>query len=157
MQRVPKRHKYDIGLGSNDDLNINKAAQLYNLQPLDKRIEDVYKCYLGGGELPAPFLPENMWNEWLWGFDPSEACNIDCLMNRSHLLGLLLARYRAIYQPRYAASDSTIEVILGSRSSTACLCLFDTPIRNYSLRQLRDTVKHPSSNLFIFIRFVFFH
>jgi hypothetical protein len=93
-----KRQRYDIGLGSSTHTPSNDTTQAYSLAAWDKQVEEAYQCSVEGRVLPEPFLPENMWNEWLWGFDPTEPCSMECLMNRSHLLGLMLARYRAVYQ-----------------------------------------------------------
>jgi hypothetical protein len=141
---MTKRKRYDIGLRSSNEVG-DHAAQTYSLQMWDKQIEDAYQQFAAEKKLPEPFLPENMWNEWLWGFDPTEACHIECLLNRSHLLGLLLARYRALYQVKYSTSTSTIAELLGSKNDGAHyqrLCLFDTPVNTYSLRHLRDTVQN---------------
>ena len=43
--------------------------------------------------------PQSVWNEWLWGCDLAEPVTVDCLLNRAHLLGLLIARYRALREP----------------------------------------------------------
>lgn len=38
-------------------------------------------------------LPDSIWDEWLWGTDALQECHMDVMMNRMHLLGLLIARY----------------------------------------------------------------
>jgi len=43
--------------------------------------------------------PPSVWHEWLWGCDLLEPATVDCLLNRSHLLGLLIARVRALREP----------------------------------------------------------
>ena len=40
-------------------------------------------------------LPPDLWNDWLWRSDPEEALAPSVLLNRSHLLGLLICRQRA--------------------------------------------------------------
>jgi hypothetical protein len=145
---MSKRQRYDIGLRCSDEAG-DHVARDYDLQPWDKKIEETYLQHITGSELPEPFLPGNMWNEWLWGFDPTEPCHIECLMNRSHLLGLLLARYRAMYQIRYSTSESTLMELLGLQNDNVNhgrLCLFDTPVNTYSLRHLRDTVQNIQLN-----------
>lgn len=37
-------------------------------------------------------IPDSIWNEWLWRCDPLQECHMDLLLNRMHLLGLLIAR-----------------------------------------------------------------
>jgi hypothetical protein len=89
---MSKRNKYDIGLAISDSSASGPTDINYSLAPWNRRVEEAYQCHVGGTVLPEPFLPVDMWNEWLWGFDPTEPCNIECLLNRSQLLGLLLAR-----------------------------------------------------------------
>ena len=43
--------------------------------------------------------PPSIWKEWLWQCDLSEPVSVDCLLNRMHLLGLLIARLRARREP----------------------------------------------------------
>lgn len=43
--------------------------------------------------------PKEIWGEWLWGCDLAEPVSVDSLLNRSHLLCLLIARYRALREP----------------------------------------------------------
>jgi hypothetical protein len=75
--------------------------------------------------------PPSVWNEWLWGCDLLEPASVDSLLNRSHLLGLLIARVRALREPGLA--DVCISVpntaYAGSRVSTL------------TARQLQDTLQ----------------
>lgn len=143
--RPLKRSKYDIGLVSSEGGVGRDVTYAYSLHKWNTHIEEAYAQYVKNEPLPEEFLPSNMWTEWLWGFNPEQHCGIECLMNRSHLLGLLLARYRAIYQVQYQKSERTLLDILGS-SRDARLCLFDAPVANYSLRQLRDTLQNIQLN-----------
>ena len=43
--------------------------------------------------------PPSIWHEWLWECDLAEPVTVDCLLNRMHLLGLLIARLRALREP----------------------------------------------------------
>ena len=43
--------------------------------------------------------PQEIWNEWLWGCDLTEPVTVDCLLNKAQLLGLLIARFRALREP----------------------------------------------------------
>ena len=50
------------------------------------------------GELNREFeqtgrLPPGVWDEWLWGTDPDEAYEPEILMNKNHLLGVLICRF----------------------------------------------------------------
>jgi hypothetical protein len=137
-----KRNKYDIGLPRQDvgEEECNRV-ECYSLEPWNKLVEEAYRSLEERGEVREAFLPPNMWNEWLWGFDPTEACHIECLLNRSQLLGLLLARYRAIYQVRYSTSSNTLVDFLGDEG-VGMLSLLDIAVKAYNLRELRDTIQN---------------
>lgn len=62
------------------------------------------------------------------------------LMNRSHLIGLLLARGHAAFEDDDEASEKSIEGILGGRGGR--LGLLRKSIETQSLRELRDTVQN---------------
>ena len=49
-----------------------------------------------GADLPSPAA---LWDRWLWGCDAAEPGTPQCLLNEMHLLGLLIARYRALREP----------------------------------------------------------
>ena len=96
-------------------------------------------------------LPDSIWDEWLWHTDALEECHMDLMMNRMHLMGLLIARYRSCKQVRFSRSNASLRQIYEKNSSNSSsqgtekndkllLWLFDTPVRNYSLRQLMDTL-----------------
>jgi hypothetical protein len=76
-------------------------------------------------------LPEDVWDRWLWHTDAAELATKDCLLNEMHLLGLIIARYRALREPKLADHVLNIPLITHLRS------------RVYSLspRQLRDVVE----------------
>ena len=40
-----------------------------------------------------------MYQEWLWECDLAEPTSVDCLLNKAHLLGILIARFRALREP----------------------------------------------------------
>ena len=44
------------------------------------------------------FMPDQAWGQWIWQENPLEETHIDLMLNRMHLLGLLIARYRAVFQ-----------------------------------------------------------
>jgi hypothetical protein len=48
---------------------------------------------LHDGHQYDPMLPDSIWDEWLWGTDALQECHMDVMMNRMHLLGLLIARW----------------------------------------------------------------
>ena len=43
--------------------------------------------------------PQHIWDEWLWGCELAEPLTVDCLLNKAHLLGILIARFRALREP----------------------------------------------------------
>lgn len=95
---------------------------------------------------PQDCLPDSMWEEWLWGTDALQECSMDVMMNRMHLLGLLIARYRACMQERFKRSNLSLIQMLSVKNDGGAdvgmkqLCLFDSPVRTYSIRQLMDTL-----------------
>jgi len=44
-------------------------------------------------------LPSSVWDEWIWESDMHERLTPQMMLNKSHLLGLLVARFRALRQP----------------------------------------------------------
>ena len=81
---------------------------------------------------PEATLPASLWVEWLWQTDLHEPVSVDCLLNRAHLLGLLIARYRASREPwlmNVCVSLGRHMVYAGSRVATM------------TARQLQDTVQ----------------
>ena len=87
-------------------------------------------------------LPDSIWAEWLWSSDALQECHMDIMLNRMHLLGLLVARYRATRQTRFNNSNASLTSMLGGSSSESFkrLSLFECPVRKYTLRQLLDTL-----------------
>ena len=79
-------------------------------------------------------LPTGIWHEWLWGTDPEEPCHIDVLLNRNHLLGLLVCRCKFLKMPAAPAEQPAVEKD-GSR-----MTIMDTPVHAMSWRELKDTV-----------------
>ena len=74
-------------------------------------------------------LPEEIWHEWLWGTDPEEPYHMDVLLNRNHLLGLLVCRYKHLNTPEAAPG-----------CSASRMTIMDKPVRDMSWRELKDTV-----------------
>lgn len=75
--------------------------------------------------------PPSIWNEWLWLCDLSEPVTVDCLLNRMHLLGLLIARHRALRQPHLMQVCVNLPQMVHQHARVAQL----TP------RQLKDVVE----------------
>ena len=75
-------------------------------------------------------LPLTVWDWWLWGCDLAEPVSVDCILNRMHLHGLLIARFRALKEPSLANVCLGIPGIVHHQANVAAL----TP------RQLQDVV-----------------
>jgi hypothetical protein len=86
-----------------------------------------------------------LWDEWLWFCNPSEDCSVELLLNRCHMIGLLLARYKAV---SYVDLDlkSIQEIIFSdnndNNNNINLLCLIPGPISEYTLRELRDALQN---------------
>lgn len=91
------------------------------------------------GSVPRQFLSEtrdNMWSDFLWAHDPMQPLNKQAMLNACFASGLVLARYVALEQMN---PFKTMAAHFGARSR---LVLFDSPIRLFTLRQLRDTMQN---------------
>jgi hypothetical protein len=75
--------------------------------------------------------PPSIWNEWLWQCDLNEPVSVDCLLNRMHLLGLLIARHRALREPHLMHICIALPQMVHQHTAVAQL----TP------RQLKDVVE----------------
>lgn len=75
-------------------------------------------------------LPEHTWLQWLWRTDPNEELSPTVLLNKSHLLGLLLCRQRAMRADRLAAApappDERMRLMVKPPSEMALSELSDT-------------------------------
>jgi hypothetical protein len=90
------------------------------LSPLNAQLAAV-------GELPA-----EAWHEWLWGTDPEEAYHLDVLLNRNHLLGLLVCRYKHLNGREVGGSAYF--------AAQQRLTIMDKPVERMTWRELKDTV-----------------
>ncbi len=75
-------------------------------------------------------LPPALWDTWLWKCDLAEPTSADCILNKMHLLGLLISRYRAMREPALVNVCLSLPGIVNFRENVAKL----TP------RQLKDVV-----------------
>jgi hypothetical protein len=80
-------------------------------------------------------LPEDIWTQWLWKSDPEEAFAPGVLMNRCHLLGLLVCRHQAMVLPSSSAAAPPPPDCSDSR-----MTLMKKAPSAMSLRELKDTV-----------------
>ena len=86
-------------------------------------------------------LPPGIWHEWLWGTDPEEPCHIDVLLNRNHLLGLLVCRCKFLKMPPpLPAHEQQPQPAAQGLSKENRMTIMDTPVHAMSWRELKDTV-----------------
>ena len=78
-------------------------------------------------------LPEDVWTRWLWQTDAEEPLSPTVLLNRSHLLGLLVSRHQGRRQPRAQPAPAR-------GPGDERMRLMDKRPADMSLRELRDTV-----------------
>jgi hypothetical protein len=102
---------------------ICKRQQIMDVECND--IASLNSAFESGAELPA-----TVWDRWLWKCDLAEPVSVDCMLNRMHLLGLLISRYRASRESSLADICLSLPGIVNHQSNVAKL----TP------RQLKDVV-----------------
>ena len=90
----------------------------------------VYNEMLQTGE-----LPEQLWDEWLWKTDPEESFAPEVLLNRCHLLGFLFCLSRGL--DAWDAESGGRGVDPQER-----LTLMEKPVRDMTLRELKDTIEN---------------
>jgi hypothetical protein len=90
-------------------------------------LTQLYTTVLSGGELPA-----EMWDEWLWKTDPEEPCTSELMLNRNHLLGLLICVGRGLEAPH---GDAVV-------ATPGRLTLMDRAVGSMTLRELKDTISN---------------
>jgi len=88
-------------------------------------LTQLYATLQTGGELPS-----EMWDEWLWKTDPEEPCTSELMLNRNHLLGLLICLGRGLEAPH------------ASGHGVARLTLMDRAVGEMTLRELKDTISN---------------
>jgi len=76
-------------------------------------------------------IPETVYHEWLWGTNPEEAYDRTVLLNRNHLLGLLICRHK------YFTTVNS-----GERQVASRLTIMDKPIYSMTWRELKDTISN---------------
>lgn len=82
---------------------------------------------------PDAPLPESAWDEWVWDSDLHERLTPTMVLHRGHLLGILIARYRARHHPEAThlrLSQLYPTIVHGH-----------IRVEDMSLRQLRDTAE----------------
>lgn len=97
--------------------------------PLPLELSPLNQQLAAFGELPA-----EAWHEWLWGTDPEEPYHMDVLLNRNHLLGLLICRYKFI-RGRRPEEGGCAYFAAQNR-----LTIMDKPLDRMTWRELKDTV-----------------
>ena len=95
-------------------------------------------------------IRSSYWREWLWGVDPHAPLAKRALMNRSHMLGLLLCRFWAGSGP---AAWAQMQGSGGARGRTGSgqeherIQLMDKSPAEMTLRELRDTIDNMAIEL----------
>ena len=74
-------------------------------------------------------LPAQVWDEWLWGSDPEEPCDPEVLLNRNHLLGVLVCRFKGLQDGPPLRTAGRLEII-------------DKHPHDMSWRELKDTLSN---------------
>lgn len=97
--------------------------------PLSLELTPLFQRLAAFGELPA-----EAWSEWLWGTDPEEPYHVDVLMNRNHLLGLLICRYKFL-RGRSPEDAGCVYYAASNR-----LTIMNKPVCHMTWRELKDTV-----------------
>lgn len=69
-----------------------QPGQPFELSAWNDLVQDAWHCKSNRLPMPKPLDNNEIWDEWLWRCDPSEECPMYSLMNRSHLVGLVVAR-----------------------------------------------------------------
>ena len=123
-----KRRKYNIGKSSDlstTPIELCDEEWFCNLCKVNETIDSASDI----NELKVRNirLPSDIFHRWLWGSDPTERPHGQCLLNFNHLIGLLIVRYTAIYSE--IDDDIQCEII-------------DKPVKDLTLRQLRDVVHY---------------
>ena len=90
-------------------------------------------------------LPMSTWHEWLWKCDPQEPLTKRALLNKSHMLGMLLCRFWATATPAARAYMQQASVREGGRAPLPTetherVALMAKKPEHMTLRELRDTV-----------------
>ena len=80
-------------------------------------------------------LPPEVWHEWLWGTDPEEAYHMDVLLNRNHLLGVMICRFKYLNSRESSLGSSGFSQ--GDR-----MTVMDKPVAKMTWRELKDTMSN---------------
>lgn len=129
MVSSKKRRTLCIGKDCGAAKRAGELRHVSTLQEWNKMVEGMWD-----GSVPRQFLSEtrdNMWGDFLWAHDPMQPLNKKAMLNACFASGLVLARYVALERMN---PSKTMAAHFGARSR---LVLFDSPIRLFTLRQLR--------------------
>ena len=112
-----------------------KENQPWPYSPIESRappmdIECTDLASLNGMFETCGELPSTIWDKWLWKCDLAEPVSVDCILNKMHLLGLLISRFRAQREPNLADMCLSIPGIVN----------FQTNANTLTPRQLQDVV-----------------
>jgi hypothetical protein len=141
--RLQKRQRrYDIGLPVSDCVSgIGKPEAMITvklaLREYNQIVHDAWVLHLENKPLPDVCIPDAIVDLWVFGTNITENYSKDILLNRCQLLGLIIARYRAVYQKEYRLSQKSIPDYLTGGDNSSILYLFNKPVSAYTLKELR--------------------
>lgn len=88
-------------------------------------------------------LPQDVWHEWLWGTDPEEPYHVEVLLNRNHLLALLVCRHKALHAPSPSAATRHDEHAPAEKTKAReedRMTILDKEVHQMTWRELKDTM-----------------
>jgi hypothetical protein len=71
-------------------------------------------------------------HDWMWGTDPEESYHVDVLLNRNHLLGLMVCRYKYLVTKEQGGPECY--------ARNQRMTIMDKPVQHMTWRELKDTV-----------------
>ena len=95
--------------------------------PLPTRLSELNMQLAAVGELPQEAV-----HDWLWGTDPEEPYHVDVLLNRNHLLGLLVCRHKHLSCKGLGGPECY--------ARNERMTIMDKPVQVMTWRELKDTV-----------------
>jgi hypothetical protein len=95
--------------------------------PLPLQLSGLNKTLAAVGDITTEMV-----HDWLWGTNPEEAYHVDVLLNRNHLLGLMVCRYKHMVTSTQGGPEC---YAMNQR-----MTIMDKPVQYMTWRELKDTV-----------------
>jgi hypothetical protein len=120
-----------VHTGEGENVGEDGASLMGSMASIDSLIANAWHHRALGATMnlipvKPDFLHPTAWNQWLWDENPMEEADAAIMLNSTHLLGLLIARFRAAFQDRFHESSDTVEILLTKgwipRSTDARTC-----------------------------------